>query len=101
MIPVKFKLGGLDITIEYQNDLAKTKGLSGQAVYTEQKIVLDGSAQHEQSIEQTFCHELVHYILSTMGEEDLCNNEKFVDVFATFLHQVKVTSEYSDSRTED
>lgn len=35
--------------------------------------------------EQTFCHELIHAILFSMGITE--HDEKFVDGFATFLHQ--------------
>ena len=35
--------------------------------------------------------ELVHAILHNMGEDDLNDNEKFVDVFGSLLHQVWVS----------
>lgn len=37
-------------------------------------------------IGQTFCHELVHTILTAMSHE-LNRDEKFVDVFGSLLHQ--------------
>lgn len=37
--------------------------------------------------EQTFCHELVHTILFSMGKPSTEHDEVFVDGFATFLHQ--------------
>lgn len=48
----------------------------------------------EQQQEHTFYHELVHAILDTMGEEELSDNEKFVDIFSGLLHQSIKTSEY-------
>lgn len=36
---------------------------------------------------QTFWHELVHSILSTMRKEELNNDESFVNTFASFLHE--------------
>lgn len=44
---------------------------------------------------QTFCHELVHYILHQMGEERLYHNERFVDGFGHLLHQFFKTKRHS------
>lgn len=35
----------------------------------------------------TYFHELVHLILDMMGERELYENERFVDVFGGLLHQ--------------
>lgn len=37
--------------------------------------------------QQVFCHELVHAILHKMAEYELNDNEKFVDMFGSLLHQ--------------
>jgi hypothetical protein len=42
-------------------------------------------------IEHTFYHELVHCILCIMGENELCKNEQFVDMFGLLLHQFENT----------
>ena len=47
----------------------------------------------DQRTQQIFCHELVHAILHSMGEIKLNENEKFVDVFGSLLHQAWVTIE--------
>lgn len=44
----------------------------------------DGSIQTESSILNTYIHECVHAILSTMGRSDLNNDEVFVSTFAGF-----------------
>lgn len=41
--------------------------------------------------QQVFCHELVHAILHKMNEHKLNDNEKFVDLFGSLLHQAWVT----------
>jgi len=45
--------------------------------------------------EQVFLHELVHFILYAMKEDDLRKNEKFVDTFACLLHQAILTSNFN------
>jgi Zn-dependent peptidase ImmA (M78 family) len=49
------------------------------------------SAVSDVQKQQTFCHELVHCILDKMGETDLNDNEQFVDVFGSLLHQAWTT----------
>ena len=43
----------------------------------------------------TFYHEKVHAILRAMNEEELNENEKFVDVFAKLLRQSDETSTFN------
>lgn len=86
-IPLQFKLAGIPITVEDVRTFAKEHNCIGQTFYTEQKIVLDMGVAPQEFTEQAFCHEAVHYILYMMGEHELRNNEKFVDLFATFMHQ--------------
>jgi hypothetical protein len=42
--------------------------------------------QPETALQQTFCHELVHAVLSAMNHR-LNNDEVFVDNFGSLLHQ--------------
>lgn len=99
-IPKKFKLFGETITVEYVSNLIEKEGRMGQSVYRENKIQLLDinndiySTKPFMHIEQTFYHELVHFILTKMNLNDLSEDEKFVDVFASLLHQVIVTAEY-------
>lgn len=48
----------------------------------------NGHEQHQESINSTFIHEIIHEILDTMGETELSSNEKFVNTFAGYLYQV-------------
>jgi hypothetical protein len=91
-IPKTFMLGGNRITISYKERLDELNRTAGCALYDDLKIVLLKSL-HGDNKEQTFLHEVVHHILNTMGEATLRQNEQFVDVFATFLHQYMKTAE--------
>ena len=92
-IPKSFWLGGLKITVERDDALIDAKKVIGEAHYSSQKIVLDASVAPLQLLEQSFTHEMVHWILYVMNEDELRNNEKFVDVFAHFLYQAMATRE--------
>lgn len=86
-------LGGNRITVTYKDKLDELNRTAGCALYDDLKIVLLKSL-HGDNKEQTFLHEVVHHILNSMGEATLRQNEQFVDVFATFLHQYMKTSVY-------
>lgn len=53
-----------------------------------------GETQCASSSFNTYNHELVHAILYCMGEDRLYNNEKFVNTFAGFLTEARVTEKY-------
>ena len=67
-------------------------GYLGQISLGESEIVIaqnfNGHEQHQESINSTFIHEIIHGILDTMGETELSSNEKFVNTFAGYLYQV-------------
>ena len=46
-------------------------------------------------LEATYLHELVHAVLSCMGDTELYANEPFIDMFSGLLHQALVTGEGS------
>lgn len=93
IIPTSFWLGGLKIDVVYDNTMVKTKQVIGEARYVNQQIRLDPSVAPMQTLEQSFIHELVHWIFYVMGEEELRNNEKLVDLFAHFIYQARVTEQ--------
>jgi len=92
-IPKSFQLGGLTIDVDFQEKISKEGMMLGAADYVAQKIRLNPTFTQKQTVEQAFSHELIHWILFIMGESELCNNEKFVDIFAHFLYQAIVTAE--------
>lgn len=80
-IPSKFKLGGIDWKVTQEAVLPTALGATSQS----QAHVALLEELPQQVKEQTFCHELVHCILYSMGQSE--HNEQLVDGFATFLHQ--------------
>jgi hypothetical protein len=82
-IPKQFQLGAITWDVEQQ---APLMGAFGATFLGESKVQLLKSLS-PQLKEQTFCHELVHCILFSMGKQQAEHDETFVDGFATFLHQ--------------
>ena len=91
IIPKSFWLGGLQIDVSYDENLYKNKKIVGEARYPSQSICLDSVILNKQMTEQNYFHELTHWILYVTNEDDLRNNEKFVDLFAHFLYQARVS----------
>ena len=91
IIPKSFWLGGLKIDVHYDDSLCEIRRVIGEARYSAQSIMLDPTVSGQQQVEQAYYHELVHWILFIMNETELRNNEKFVDLFAHFLYQARVT----------
>lgn len=96
-IPKQFELFGRTIHVEYQDDLARISDALGRSDYSTDTITLQNAAPGYQrslaQIEQTFFHEMVHFILQGMNSK-LQDDENFIDLFASCLHQVLVTSKY-------
>ena len=88
MIPKSFRLMGHTITVKIvsEKDWADDDTVGFWNSQNGTISVLAGIG--DQRTQQIFCHELVHAILHNMGETDLNENEKFVDVFGSLLHQV-------------
>lgn len=82
-IPKSFKLGGTTWKVKEQAFLPGALG----ATYSQETTVALLKTLPQQVKEQTFCHELVHTILYSMGIPSAEHDEKFIDGFATFLHQ--------------
>lgn len=100
-IPKSFEL--IDATIYTQfspeiNKYLNDKDLYGEADYNQQVIKLASTVGVDLlpnfKILETYYHEKIHFILEAMGEKELRNNEKFVDLFARLLLQTDLTSKY-------
>ena len=94
-IPTTFNLGfrNIDVWYDPQQIYGKTApvglnnlGTGDIYLQTPVKDKLD-----EETIYQTFFHELCHGILYSMGEQELTHNERFVDGFAHLLTQFELT----------
>ena len=98
-IPTSFWLYGQKITVNFVDDLLEGEDCVGEALYRKNLIRLQRNNKAidrpQTQMEATFCHELVHFILLMMQEDDLRKNEKFVDHFGRLLHQALNTMEYA------
>ena len=99
-IPDEFELGPHTYNIIRVPEMTLREGLLGQHITNQRVIRLQPNvvdANHPNSeYMQTFYHEKVHAILAVMGEDELNNNEKFVDLFATLLLQTDKSAKWSD-----
>jgi hypothetical protein len=80
-IPKKFKLGGVTWKVTEVDALS---GNFGQCRQWDAEIDIVRSLKQDVK-EQTFCHELVHAMMFSMGKNN--HDEEFVDGLALFLHQ--------------
>ena len=98
-IPKSLQLGGRTIKVEYNDKVRHSDSAVGLAIFRLHKIELQPTTKEhpiiKSELEQTYCHELVHWILYSMGKHELTRDEEFVDLFGTFLHQALSTSKYS------
>lgn len=98
-IPESFYLHGQKIKVGFSKDLVmKSDAIGMSKLRANQILIQDSTAVHKlapQQQEEVFFHELVHFILDHMGEEELCRNEDFTDSFAHLLHQAMTTMEYT------
>jgi predicted SprT family Zn-dependent metalloprotease len=101
-IPESFKQFAQEVTVKYKKDLSNKHGSWGKCYYDRNEIELQDNKYDEGlpdiKLEETFYHELVHIILYFAGEQELRNNEKFVDVFSGLLHQALTTAVYEEKK---
>lgn len=108
-IPKQFKLLGRTIEVKHNPRLFQERNWNGAACYEEGTIELQPICEvNRMSVdkaEQVFCHELAHFLLYVSGaavNHDLKsggyihNNEEFVDLLGSCVHQVLTTMEYQD-----
>jgi hypothetical protein len=92
---------GQTINVEFCDHIAHEESAYGFACYNRNLIQIqrsvNGVRRTQEQIEQTFLHELVHFILyyANTGQYDerLSSNEALVDLAASLLHQALTTME--------
>ena len=96
-IPTNFDLGFRNVQVWYDTEqiyrkaaTVGTLSLSTGNMYLQTPVK---DKVDELAINQAFFRELVHAILHSMGEAELCHNERFVDGFAHLLLQYELTKE--------
>ena len=108
-IPVSFQLMGRTITVKANNRLQQDRNWSGSANYEIDEIHIaprsDSYQVSDGKLQQIFCHELAHFLLYHSGgavNHDLKNggyihnNEEFVDLLGSLIHQAFSTMVYSE-----
>lgn len=101
-IPRSFNLGGTKINVKITDRLSgNTLGscsTSQSVIQIAKQYMIDNECkeQSEQSIINTFYHELVHGILQMMAEFEMDENEKFVQNFANLLCEAMKSAEYNE-----
>ena len=91
VIPRSFQLAGHKVTVKIVPEKDWSDDETVGFWNSENLTISVPMGLDDQRTQQVFCHELVHAILHTMGENRLNGNEKFVDLFASLLHQVWVS----------
>lgn len=73
------------------------EGCIGKADYQNQRICINPEFAGKCLTEQTYYHELMHWMLFIMGEDELKSNEQFVDMLSHFIYQaIGKKAEYKD-----
>jgi len=96
-IPSRITLAGIPIDIVLDDTFAAKQNCAGQSCYQSQTIHLDSKLTPADSRNQTFWHEVTHWIFYIMGEDELRNNERIVDLLAHLIYQSIKTAEYNDA----
>ena len=104
-IPARFKLFGQTINVVFKPEyFAENDGVYGCASYRLNEIQLrpptDTLPLSVEQVEQTFYHELMHFVLyhagaAYTGKKDYMHQEEgFVDLCGGLLHQAMTTAVY-------
>jgi hypothetical protein len=96
-IPKAFGLFAHRVVVERRKHVRADDGdpAHGLWVPEQYKVLLETMRRGQRSnIEQSFCHEVVHSWLSSLGYNELSENETFVDQLGQAFHQYLTTVEY-------
>jgi len=104
-IPKRFKLMGASIEVVENPRLMQDRHWAGCCDYENHKIeilpISEIYAASQTKLEQTFCHELTHFLLHASGgcvnaelKDYIHTNEEFVELLGCLIHQVFDTMEY-------
>lgn len=101
-LPISFKVGSCDYKVKVCPFV--TSPDSGDEIlglndpFNETILLsssLEGMEITEKEMNKTFHHELIHAILTEMGEYELNENERFVEGFARLLFQYNNTRRFA------
>jgi len=90
-IPQQFDLMSQTIQVKFIPDLHLKQQALGQSLFNEGLILIQKNTKAypmtKEQQEQTFFHELFHFILYALNEHEKNSDEKFVDMVGSLLHQ--------------
>ena len=99
---------GATIEVVDNPKLMNDRNWNGAACYDDHRIELlpitETTPRHPVNKEQSFCHELMHFLLHSgggpvnhlMGDKYIHQNDEFVDLMGNLLHQALSTAEYEE-----
>lgn len=94
-IPSEINIMGQTIKIEFSEKLITEGDNVGQACFRENKIKIQknlaGFPRTKEQIEETFLHEVLHFIFHQLGDNELRDNEKLSIQVSGLLYQVLKT----------
>lgn len=100
-IPTQFTIFGRTVNVSFSDRIVQASDALGRAEFANDTITLQPScAGYERSVaqvEQTFYHEMVHFILHAMNHR-LKDDESFVDTFASVLHQAILSFKFNNKK---
>lgn len=117
-IPQKFTLLGHQYTVVIKKDLFETESCYGNAdedlkliqlqdvgvvkrKYEENgRLVENEVIITKEMVIETFFHEVMHIILDASGEEELSENEKFVNIMGKAWLEIYLSSVYNEKDSE-
>jgi len=112
IIPKEFTLFGHKYVVRLENDLFEKENIYGDADEDVKQIRLQNVGEvvrryeengkinevkikiTEETLTETFFHELTHIILDASGENELSENERFVNIMGKALLEVYLSSVY-------
>ena len=97
-IPVSFEILGNKINIVFNDDSLAQNNELGLCDFNHNRILIatnhKGQKIPDDVAKHTYWHEVAHAMLHHMGETELRDNEKFVDLLGGMIYQVLKTSVY-------
>lgn len=104
-IPESFYVFGKKFEVVFDSDTVQTYEAVGLAKFHQNKIVLtpssDSFPRSQMDILTTLYHEIVHIVLSAVGEDELSNNETFVNMMGAALSQMVTSAIYEDDAADE
>jgi len=104
-IPDRIKILDQIIKITWNDRYCTKEGVLGQSNLSFNEIMLchkyDGREIPQEKINQTFFHELSHFIMYIMRREKLVHDETFVDNLGTVLCNIMLNNDFKGEKENE